>query len=68
MTGRAFDDTDRRIADLVPDAIATAGAKRSVLAGIDSPTNAELLAGWPMRANDLAVDVSTWASRVLHDC
>ncbi len=68
MTGRDFDDTDRRIADLVPDAIATAGAKRSVLAGIDSPTNAELLAGWPMRANDLAVDVSTWASRVLHDC
>lgn len=67
MTTRDFDDTDRRIADLVPDAIATANSKRSVLAGIDSPTNTELLAGWPMRANDLAVDALTWASRVLHD-
>lgn len=62
-----FDDTDRRIADLVPDAIATAGSKASILAGNDSATNTELLAGFPMRENQWQIDCATWSARLQRD-
>lgn len=68
MTGTDYDDTDRRIADLVPDAIATAGSRAAVLAGNASASNTELLAGFPMRDNLLENDTSAWSSRVLYDC
>lgn len=67
MTGRSYDDTDREIAKILPDALAAFERQASILAGQDTASTTELLAGWPMRQNDLAADSKLWSSRLLRD-
>lgn len=58
-----YDETDRQIATLVPEAISTAERQRQILLGNDSASTAELHAGWPFRENNWQLDCALWATR-----
>ncbi|SDH22282.1 AAA family ATPase [Bosea robiniae] len=66
-TNGEYDETDREIAMLVPDVIAAEQRKQAHMAGTDSPTTTELLAGWHPRELNWETDAAMWAVGMLHD-
>jgi len=67
MAEGEYDDTDAQIAKIVPGELAAAQQQAEILDDRNSATVDQLLAGWPMRGNSVAVDASVWSTRVHAD-
>ena len=67
MTEQDYDDTDREIAKILPGELAAAQQQAEILDDRNSASVTQLLAGWPMRGNSVAVDASVWSTRVHAD-
>lgn len=66
-TDREYDDTDRDIAMMLPDCIAAEQRKLAHMAGEDSPTTTELLAGWQPRELNWETDSAMWAAGTVYE-
>lgn len=64
MTGRDFDESDRKLAPLVADALETAIRHQQILRGEVTPRLIELQAGAPLQANNWRVDCAAWSVRM----